>query len=91
MFKMLNFKVDGNTTAVTASGTHRSMIDEAIMLEAELHRFVYSLGVVEYTVFLQALAKLTSSDKFFDFLESNPDEETRISMPNLNREGETDG
>ena len=87
---MLEFKVEANSTTVKASGTHRDMLTEAIALEAQLQRFVYRLGSVEYMVFLEEMAKLTASDKFFDFLESKPDEETRITMPKFNSEGETD-
>lgn len=87
---MLNFLVNGNSTTVKASGTHRDMVTEAIALEAQLHRFVNRLGSIEYAVFLAEMAKLTASDTFFDFLESNPDEETRIAMPKFNSEGETD-
>lgn len=87
---MLSFLVNGNSTAIKASGTHRDMLTEAIALEAQLHRFVNRLGSVEYAVFLAEMAKLTASDSFLDFLESKPDEETRITMPKFNPEGETD-
>lgn len=87
---MLNFLVKANETTIKASGTHRDMLTEAISLEAQLHRFVYRLGHVEYAVFLAELAKFTTTDDFFDFLEANPDEETRITMPNFTPEDETD-
>lgn len=87
---MLSFLVNDNSTTVKASGTHRDMLTEAIALEAQLHRFVYRLGFIEYTVFLEEMVKLSASDKFFDFLQSKPDEETRITMPKFNSEGETD-
>lgn len=88
---MLNFEINGKNTTCHASGTHKAMLTEAIVLETELHRFVYRLSHAEYIVFLMELAKITQSDDFMDFLEKEPDNETRISMPNLNREGETDG
>ena len=88
---MLNFEINGKNTTCHASGTHKAMLTEAIVLETELHRFVYRLGHAEYLAFLMELAKITQSDDFIDFLEGTPDEETRISMPNLNREGEKDG
>lgn len=88
---MLSFLVNGNSTTVHASGTHLDMLAQAIALEAQLHHFVYRLGSVEYAVFLSETTKLSASNTFFDFLHSKPDEETRITMPNLNRESETDG
>lgn len=88
---MLNFLVNGNSTTVKASGTHLDMLTDAIALEAQLHRFVNHLGSVEYAVFLAEMAKLAASDEFFDFLESKPDKETRITMPKFNSEGEKDG
>lgn len=87
---MLNFEINGKNTTCHASGTHKAMLTEAIVLETELHRFVYRLGHTEYLVFLMELAKITQGDAFMDFLEKDPDEETRIAMPNLNREGEND-
>lgn len=88
---MLNFTVDGNSTVIKASGTHRDMLTEALALEAQLQRFVYRLGPAEYLTFLLEMDEFTKSDGFFDFLQCKPDEETRITMPNLNREGGTDG
>lgn len=88
---MLDFVVKDNATTVKASGTHHDMLTEAIALETQLHRFVYRLGPIEYLFFLAEMKKITKDDAFFDFLQSNPDEETRIAMPNLDREGETDG
>lgn len=87
---MLDFTVDGNSTTVKASGTHCDMLAEAVTLEAQLHRFVYRLGHVEYVTFLMEVAKLSGSDDFMDFLEKDPDEETRITMPNMNPEGDND-
>lgn len=88
---MLSFVVNGNSATVEASGTHRDMLTEALSLEAQLQRFVYRLGPAEYLFFLLKMEKITKTDDFFDFLQSDPDEETRIQMPNLNQEGETDG
>lgn len=87
---MLNFKVENRATTVVANGTNRDMLSEAISLETQLHRFVYRLGHAEYLVFLMEVARITQSDDFIDFLKKDPDNETRISMPNLNREGEKD-
>ena len=83
---MLNFEINGKNTTCHASGTHIDMLNEAVVLETELHRFVYRLGPAEYLIFLMKIEEITRSDKFMDFLEGNPDEETRITMPNLNRE-----
>lgn len=87
---MLSFLVKDNATTVKASGTHRDMLAEAVALEAQLHRFVYRLGHAEYMVFLMEVAKLSSSDDFMDFLEKDPDNETRITMPITHEEDETD-
>lgn len=87
---MLEFKVEANSTTIKASGTHRDMVTEAIALEAQLQRFVYRLGPTEHMVFLEEMTKLSASDKFYDFLQSNPDKETCIAMPNFTSEDETD-
>lgn len=78
---MLNFKLENKSTTVAANGTHRDMLTEAIALETQLHRFVYRLGPLEYMVFLMELEKITKSNDFMDFLEKEPDNETRIEIP----------
>lgn len=87
---MLNFKIDKNTTVCEGSGTHLDMVTEAIVLEAQLNRFVYRLGPVEYLVFLAEMQKITSKDDFLDFLQSSPAKETRISILNLDQRAEKD-
>ena len=87
---MLEFVVDGNSTTVKATGTHRDMLAEAMSLAAQLQRFVFRLGYVEYLTFVIEMEKIIKSDDFFDFLRRNPDEETRIAMPYFNQGGESD-
>lgn len=78
---MLNFKIENGCTSVAANGTRCDMLTEAIALETQLHRFVYRLGPVEYTAFLTELQEITKTDDFTDFLEKEPDNETRIAIP----------
>ena len=85
---MLNFEINGKNTTCHASGTHKAMLTEAIVLETELHRFVYRLGHTEYLVFLMELAKITQGDDFMDFLEKEPDNETRIQIPIPHKDGD---
>lgn len=87
---MLNFKVENKSTTVMANGTHSDMLAEAISLETQLHRFVYRLGHLDYIIFLMELEKITKSNDFMDFLEKEPDDETRIQIPILHKDGDKD-
>lgn len=88
---MLDIKIENKIATTSAEGSHKDLVKEAISLEAHLHRFVYHLGPLDYIAFLTLIHEIMDDDSFINFLESEADQETRITLPILNREDEKDG